>query len=158
MNKIIKKKNYALVILCRKDGSIRAKAKIDLEDVNKVIKFQWCAKKARGKFRVACTSAGVFIHNIIMNGKFIDHINRNPLDNRKKNLRFADATLQNFNKGLQKNNKSGYRGVYLRSRIINNKNYKYWIVTFKKNHMGQFKTKDEAIKFRVQIEKEYGTI
>jgi hypothetical protein len=41
----------------------------------------------------------------------IDHKNRDGNDNRLANLREADQTKQNWNKHLQKNNSSGYRGV-----------------------------------------------
>jgi hypothetical protein len=41
----------------------------------------------------------------------IDHKNGDSIDNRWVNLRAADQTKQNWNKRLQKNNTSGYRGV-----------------------------------------------
>lgn len=42
----------------------------------------------------------------------IDHKNGNRLDNRKCNLRFCTTGQNSMNKGKQKNNKSGYKGVY----------------------------------------------
>lgn len=42
----------------------------------------------------------------------IDHRNRDPMDNRLANLRVVDASQQQANRGLFKNNKSGFRGVY----------------------------------------------
>lgn len=42
----------------------------------------------------------------------IDHINRNTLDNRKCNLRIADAHLNQRNAKLSSRNTSGYKGVY----------------------------------------------
>lgn len=41
----------------------------------------------------------------------IDHINRNPSDNRIENLRAATKNQQLFNTGLRPNNKSGIKGV-----------------------------------------------
>lgn len=41
----------------------------------------------------------------------IDHINRIKTDNRIANLRVASSSQNEWNKNLQKNNKSGYRGV-----------------------------------------------
>jgi hypothetical protein len=44
----------------------------------------------------------------------VDHINRNPYDNRISNLRVGTQQQNTFNCSLSKNNTSGYKGVYLR--------------------------------------------
>jgi len=41
----------------------------------------------------------------------IDHINRDKSDNRIANLRLATNSQNHINKGLQKNNTSGFKGV-----------------------------------------------
>lgn len=56
------------------------------------------------------------IHRAIMNckpGKFIDHINRDRLDNRKENLRIANRSQNNANMRIQDRNKLGVKGVCL---------------------------------------------
>ena len=42
----------------------------------------------------------------------IDHINRDPLDNRRGNLRVVSAAQNQWNAGPKKNGRSKYRGVY----------------------------------------------
>lgn len=44
--------------------------------------------------------------------KLADHINRNKLDNRKENIRYATHSQNSINRGKNKNNTSGFKGVY----------------------------------------------
>jgi predicted metalloprotease with PDZ domain len=57
------------------------------------------------------------LHRVIMqatDGQWIDHINRNALDNRLSNLRFTDRAGNSRNCGL-KGSKVGLKGVVERS-------------------------------------------
>lgn len=84
----------------------------------------------------------------------VDHIKtENKFDNRKQNLRIVNKTQNNTNKVKQKNNKSGYPGVHYDS-------YKNaWIASIsvanKKCKTYQFKTKEEAIQCRKELEEIY---
>ena len=82
------------------------------------------------------------LHRIIMgdpDGEFIDHINRDPLDNRKDNLRIVT--------------KSGIAGVCW------DKDANKWRATirykYKLIHLGRFDTLEEATKARKDAEEEY---
>ena len=84
---------------------------------------------------------------------FVDHINRVRHDNRRCNLRYADTTENAINKSVMGNNKSGVSGVcYDKSR---NK----WIgkigIGNRKTIGKRFSVKEDAIKYRLQLEKEY---
>lgn len=56
----------------------------------------------------------ILMHRQIMGakkGQLIDHINQDPLDNRRANLRFADKSINALNAKRRSDNTSGYRGV-----------------------------------------------
>ena len=85
-----------------------------------------------------------------------DHINRNPLDNRRENLDIqATKTIQCQNRGLPKSNKSGCKGV----RWDNSKNrwQAYIGIDCKLVHIGYFINKRDAIISRLKAEQCYFT-
>lgn len=82
----------------------------------------------------------------------IDHADRDPSNNMWSNLRMANGTQQNGNKGLMKNNKSGARGV----RAWRGK----WQALIHKNggaqqYLGCFATKEDAISAYNAAAKDY---
>ena len=44
-------------------------------------------------------------------GMYVDHINMNPLDNRRENLRVCTNQQNQYNTTKYSNNKSGFKGV-----------------------------------------------
>jgi hypothetical protein len=72
----------------------------------------------------------------------IDHINGNPSDNRISNLRLATQSQNLCNRGKQRNNTSGYKGVSWE------KASQKWQAHIKRNgrqvNLGRFDTPDEA--------------
>ena len=86
-----------------------------------------------------------------------DHQNRISLDNRGANLRPGLPILNAINHCIQKNNKSGYRGVSWEKR------HKSWAATAARNGKrimsGRFKNKIVAAKVRdVAVLEEYGDL
>lgn len=128
----------------------------DLEDYNKIKDYCWIEYIRNGYHSVEAWNVGVG-GNITMNwlivGKYYDHINRNPLDNRKSNLRKVTVSQNNQNKKIARNNTSGIIGVHW------NKNENKWIARIQDNGkrilIGKFELKNDAIKARLQAEAEY---
>ena len=95
---------------------------IDSEDLPKLKGFNkwqllptgyvWTQKEKRvGGKRIRQHYA---LHRVIMNapqGYDVDHINHDPLDNRKSNLRICTHLENGRNLVKSKANKSGYRGI-----------------------------------------------
>jgi len=80
----------------------------------------------------------------------IDHINRNSLDNRLDNLRCVSHSANSQNQGIRKTNTSGIKNISYR-KTENKWVYKK-LINGKKIYK-RFKTKEEAIKFKEEYEK-----
>lgn len=103
-------------------------------------------------YRDFCRSNIVWImHNgDIPKGFEIDHINRNKSDDRIENLRLADKSLQNFNKGVQANNRLGVQGVT--RGCSKSKPFK---AVFRGKFLGNFQTVEEASQAYQSAKQEY---
>lgn len=92
---------------------------IDNEDQGLVAQFKWHAATSRGLIYAyhigpKPRQQGTYMHRLIMDagpGQQVDHRNRNGLDNRRSNLRFA-TTTQNLANANFRGGRSGFRGVY----------------------------------------------
>ena len=88
------------------------------------------------------------IHNgtIDFNGKLIDHINGDTLNNDPRNLRLVTTSENKLNSKIHKNNKSGYKHIVFCKR---KKLYQCQIrIKGKNNWLGYFKTLEEALQAR----------
>ena len=96
---------------------------VDPDDYRRISKHKWCAVKIGRTFYAARTirtkpgkQRQVAMHRRIIDvpdNMFVDHINRNGLDNRKANLRPATHTQNIRNRAKYKNRTYGskYKGV-----------------------------------------------
>lgn len=83
----------------------------------------------------------------IPNGKQVDHINHDGLDNRIENLRLTDTLGNSKNRPLFRNNKTGVCGVHYSSY---SKSYVAQIkVSGKSTHLGQFDNIFDAAACRI---------
>ena len=93
------------------------KAIVDKDDYKWLSRWKW--KYQAGGVRRWASENGkqfnILMHREIMKcpaGMEIDHINRNPLDNRKHNLRITTRQGNCMNVGPMKNRSSKYKGVH----------------------------------------------
>ncbi|AYV77108.1 MAG: HNH endonuclease [Barrevirus sp.] len=103
------------LIINKNEGDADKVVKIDLEDYDKV-KYYECNITPNNTVDVSIPDAKISLHRLVMKPKEfliqVDHINSNPLDNTKKNLRFSNYQLNSQNKSKRKgDNTSDYFGV-----------------------------------------------
>ena len=147
-NKYIINDNYVeMIIESKVYGVIRVK--IDNDDLEKCNKLTWHYAKNKDSKYIQTRIKGKMIklHRYIMNinnsNLVVDHINRNPLDNRKSNLRICSYKENSFNKSIRVDNTSGIPGVSF------HKTNKKWRAKIKYNnltiHLGYFEDINEAL-------------
>ena len=97
-------------------------ALVDDDDFEYLNQWKWYSSNIRGKFYVGRSITvskykrkHILIHRFIMNpdkGMVIDHLDGNPLNNQKKNLRICTHEDNMRNCKISIKNTSGYKGVY----------------------------------------------
>lgn len=134
-------------------------ATVDATDYSELNKFTWYMDAYGYAFRNYYEHKRCFIvrmHSQIMRtpkGMHTDHINRNPLDNRRANLRTVSVSINMFNRPAQANNTSGHKGVHW------DKRRRRWCATITVNrrhkYIGNFTDIMDAVKAREAVAKEY---
>jgi hypothetical protein len=120
--------------------------KIDDEDFEKInfCKWNFNCGYADGRKCVDGKAKHVKMHRVIlgaMDGEYIDHINGDPLDNRKNNLRFC-STKENCRNNHTARSYTGYKGSYF---SIKRKKYTSYITNnYKQIYIGIYDTALEA--------------
>ncbi len=152
-SKIIIYKKFANIVICNRNQTVKTHAIIDLSDVNIVKHYRWHTTKKHYP-RTTIDGKIIYLHRFLLNvynDDIIDHINKNPLDNRRNNLRIADLSLNRINSKTNSNNTSGFRGVLYR------KDSKKWEANIringKKIYLAETKDKKLAIAKRLEAER-----
>ena len=109
--------------------------------------------KQKKRFRIHRILAKMFIPNP-NNYEFVDHINRNRIDNRLENLRWCSRMENNQNQSISIRNKSGYKHISWYTKK------QRWYVQIKRNKkfVGRkcFIKLEDAIEHRNKILTELG--
>lgn len=92
---------------------------VDAADYEALSAIKWHAHGCRGVFYAANGGGGqgrTFMHRLLCDapvGLQVDHINGNPLDNRRSNLRLCVDRQNRWNRGARATSASGIKGVML---------------------------------------------
>lgn len=100
-------------------------ALVDDEDYEYLNQWKWQAYRSKNtwyaqrSYKINGRKKSVSMHRLLVSAKddkLVDHINGDGLDNRKSNLRICTLTENNHNRRINKDNHSGYKGVYWHAR------------------------------------------
>lgn len=150
---------YCLVPLTQGQNMI-----VDEDRFDYFSEWSWHTLNRRGNFyggrteKVDGKKIEIYAHDVVLPpppNKFVDHINRNPLDNRACNLRLSSNAENLWNRGAQQNNTSGYKGVTFK------KHCKMFAARIKANgiehHIGYFKVaRDAAVAWNAKAKELHG--
>lgn len=89
----------------------------DYDDLDILQKYSWTIKKdEQGHYRVRTN--GKDLHQYLLDydtkNFCVDHIDRNPLNNCRNNLRITNSSINSINARARTESKTGIRGVYFR--------------------------------------------
>lgn len=132
-----------------KDSLPYVKFTISLEDIHLIIDYKWAAKQKSNGIYIVNSKLG-YIHNVIMphkNGFTVDHIDRNPLNNTRENLRYATGKEQNFNQ-KKKDTTFDIKGIQTR----NNKYLAYIKLSTKRYLSPYYPKYEQAVYARYLLE------
>lgn len=124
----------------------------------------WTTKRHSGIYVIGYTpgiwNKSIRLHRLIMDaqpGQIVDHINGDPLDNRRSNLRIVTSTINNQNAKKRKDGlTSKHKGV---CKSPNGKKWRAQVqVNRKKKALGYFDTEEEARAAYVAYCQEHGVV
>lgn len=126
----------------------------DMEDYELIAKYTWSDEiDHTGYHQIRTATKPRRRFHDVLGCKEYDHIDRNPLNNRRYNLRSTDSYNNATNKGMLKNNKTGVKGVQKR------KDSGRWraILEYRKEKLldKTFMNFEDAVRARLLAEKQY---
>lgn len=127
---------------------------VDKDLLPLLTRYSWCVSKT-GYAVAKANGKLIRMHRLITNcpdGYVVDHINGNPLDNRRINLRICSAKNNSRNKGIGKNNSTGVLGV---SQLPDGRWRARIMVNRKEISLGRFDSFEEALQARREAERKH---
>jgi hypothetical protein len=153
-NKIQINNDHAEVIMTNRYGEHRGTAKIDIDDIEKISKYQWSV--ANNRYAITTLKNGYYLlmHRYVMDNNttdrsiVTDHINHDSFDNRKSNLRICTQSENCKNKNPIPKNAINQYGISISRN-------RYYSVVLLRKYWGCFTDINSAIEVRDRVLLEY---
>lgn len=143
----------ATITIKDKNGDIVDNVLVSDEDWHDVMMFPWC--KSRKYYQTRVENRVTLLHQFIMKTRttIIDHIDKDPKNNRRENLRLSNSSANCHNKTKNSKATSQYYGV----SFLDNA----WSASLKKNgikyYLGRFKDEiSAALAYNEKAKELYG--
>lgn len=147
------------IVMYDRKGSIAGIGIIDADDYDKVKDYKWYCRNdyIQSKSFKLPKDRSMFLHRFLFDYEgelFVDHIDGNPFNNRRNNLRFCTTAenMRNQKKRMKNGNIIGVNYGRWNGKMK-------WIPSLMKNYkgvwLGVYDTKEEAIIARLKAEKKY---
>lgn len=129
----------------------------DMDDYNKIKDYTWCEIVTTNGYHAVTAYDKNDKQNKrlfwIVAGKYYDHHDRNPFNNRKYNLLEATVQENTRNATKRKDNTSGFIGIHWHEKQCR------WHAVIRENgkrkHLGSFVNKEDALRARLEAEAKY---
>jgi hypothetical protein len=150
---VIQKNNEGYAIIKIKHKNKIYDIIVDDDIYYHIIQYNWYFNTSRYLHNNKLGLLHRYIMNLNDKNLVIDHINNNPLDNRKENLRIVTIKENSKNKSSHKNSSSKYIGVYWYKQI--NKWVSKIYINGSQKSLGYFENEIEAAIVRDTATKKY---
>lgn len=138
VNEYIEQEDYYILRITNTQA-IQADILLDKGDLERVQKYKWTLSIHGDDIRAISNSTElgrIYLHQFLIGnipmGKVIDHINRNPLDNRKGNLRVVERSINSTNAKARTESQTNIRGVYFRAARLGT-SHDSWVAEYSEN-------------------------
>lgn len=157
-NNIVVYDDCAEIILRNRQEEEVGRAIIDLEDLSLIKEYKWYLNRVNNFVYADTGSNSLYIHRLLMNVVFdnnfyVDHVDRNRLNNKRLNLRVCSNIENCRNRGKKGDCSSEYIGI---SWVKDKKRwFSYIWIEYKRISLGKYKTIEGALIARLKAELKY---
>lgn len=126
----------------------------DINDYDLIKRYSWCISKT-GYPVANIDHRTTKMHQYLLgriDGMVVDHIDGNPLNNKRSNLRMCDQRDNARNVAPKRKNRDGYPGV---RETTSGTFHARIFVDGKEKYIGAYKTYEDAVKARKEAEEKY---